>query len=46
MLTSKHKCYSILFNLQNEGIDISNELNEVRVENTVSEGAIGSGQLF
>ncbi len=34
MLTSKHKCYSILFNLQNEGIDISNELNEVRVENT------------
>lgn len=34
MLTSKHKCYSILFNLQNEGIDISNELNEVRVDNT------------
>lgn len=34
MLATKHKCYSILFNLQNQGIDISSELDEVRVDNT------------
>lgn len=33
MLTSKHKCYSILFKLQESGVDISDALNEVRVEN-------------
>ena len=33
MLTSKHKCYSILFKLQESGVDISGALNEVRVEN-------------
>lgn len=40
MLTSKHNCYSILYNIREEDIDIPKELNEVRISNKTPKSVI------